>query len=129
VSAYTSDGYRVASEEEHDAYLATLCQVCNGEQRQAADFEAVAAFVDEKMIGSVCRPCAIFCWGSDLLEGKAPTMPYCDPRLEPPALFLWGSRILRGSSPPTVDPDRTLRSREMSLLIFASWMLRRAVVR
>lgn len=60
--------------EEQDAYAyeRTLCQACRGEQRKAAHDEETAAFVGYPTAGSVCRPCAIFLWGSDQLRSRVP---------------------------------------------------------
>jgi hypothetical protein len=99
LSAFTQSGYRVASDEEQADFERQLCITCHGERRKAAHDEDTCLLVGYPLAGRVCKPCALFMWGDNLLRGEVPLE-----ILEP--------------------EDRTLTHRELRLSEKAYWVLR-----
>lgn len=87
----------LTDEEREFAYqdhLKTLCIYCSDAPRKRAPDEATMAFVPYPDCGQVCRPCAIFEWGSGLLKKRALITDMGLP--QPRGLWMWGCALLLG---------------------------------
>jgi hypothetical protein len=70
VNGYQPTYDNLPSDEEVAIYEAQFCWPCEtrGVRREIAHDEVTGAFTDER----VCRPCALYAWGYDLLFGSVP---------------------------------------------------------